>query len=332
MRTEITELATGLGMLGYDSPERALVRRPREFTDVDDDTWTRFVRTVDAPDHRIDFAGAHANGQAFLCSDDGLRGRRPLLIEWKGSHRAPTSDSAPVDLRIDHVFLVSCKYASKILLNAAPATLFAGGPAARDDTAASDWFTNVSPEAHQALYSEVRAELGDDRLPPFVADLAKHHRRILKEELSVEEWGSRCREAYRALALDAGVATAKKWRLALSTKRKQEAQLWRLLRIGDAPYYVLGAAKERSLRLRVTTPWDWRRRFEFRALEVWGEDAGQARVAWRATVRDHEAGGDRLVDGHVEVRWSHGRFAQAPEAKVYLDTPHQDVPGYLPLL
>jgi hypothetical protein len=160
MRTEITELATGLGMLGYDSPERALVRRPREFTDVDDDTWTRFVRTVDAPDHRIDFAGAHANGQAFLCSDDGLRGRRPLLIEWKGSHRAPTSDSAPVDLRIDHVFLVSCKYASKILLNAAPATLFAGGPAARDDTAASDWFTNVSPEAHQALYSEVRAELG----------------------------------------------------------------------------------------------------------------------------------------------------------------------------
>jgi len=31
----------------------------------------------------------------------------------------------------------------------------------------------------------------------------------------------------------------------------------------------------------------------------------------------------------VEVRWSHGRFAQAPEAKVYLDTPHTKVPGYL---
>ncbi len=35
--------------------------------------------------------------------------------------------------------------------------------------------------------------------------------------------------------------------------------------------------------------------------------------------------------GHVEIRWSHGRFAQPPEAKVYLDTPMADLPGYHPL-
>jgi hypothetical protein len=33
----------------------------------------------------------------------------------------------------------------------------------------------------------------------------------------------------------------------------------------------------------------------------------------------------------VEIRWSHGRFAQPPEAKVYLDTPMADLPGYHPL-
>jgi hypothetical protein len=38
------------------------------------------------------------------------------------------------------------------------------------------------------------------------------------------------------------------------------------------------------------------------------------------------------VDGHVEVRWSHGRFCGPPEAKVYLDTPHQAVPGYFALV
>ncbi len=42
-----------------------------------------------------------------------------------------------------------------------------------------------------------------------------------------------------------------------------------------------------------------------------------------------EKGAER---GHVEVRWSHGRFRGAPEAKVYLDTPHADVPGYSPLV
>ena len=39
----------------------------------------------------------------------------------------------------------------------------------------------------------------------------------------------------------------------------------------------------------------------------------------------------RSVQGHVEVRWSHGRFAQPPEAKVYLDTPTDELPGYFPL-
>ena len=38
------------------------------------------------------------------------------------------------------------------------------------------------------------------------------------------------------------------------------------------------------------------------------------------------------VGGHVEVRWSHGRFGGLPEAKVYLDTPHARVPGYFPLV
>src|SRR5664280_1686897 len=36
----------------------------------------------------------------------------------------------------------------------------------------------------------------------------------------------------------------------------------------------------------------------------------------------------RTVAGHVEIRWSHGRFAQPPEAKVYLDTPMAQLPGY----
>jgi hypothetical protein len=331
MRTEITELGTGLGMLGYDTAERALVHRPREFCDVDDATWNRLAATADQPDHRIDFAGAFQNGQVFFASDDGLRGRKPLTIEWKGGHRATTSDAVPVDLRVDHVFLISCKYASRILLNAAPATLFGGGPHVRTSEPSGDWFTEVSPAAHQALYEAVRADLADARLPPFVGDLARHHRQILKADLRSFEWSGQCQAAYLELALDAGAASATRWRASLATKRQREAQLWRLLRIGDAPYYVLGSSKERSLRLRVTTPWDWRRRFEFKDLEVWGEDAGQPRVAWRATVRDHESGNDRSVDGHVEVRWSHGRFAQSPEAKVYLDTPHHEVPGYLPL-
>ena len=37
------------------------------------------------------------------------------------------------------------------------------------------------------------------------------------------------------------------------------------------------------------------------------------------------------VAGHIEVRWSHGRFGGLPEAKGYLDVPHHRVPGYFEL-
>ena len=145
VRTEITELATGLGMLGYDSPIEAMSQLPRQFVDVTERVWQQFARAVDESPHRVDFAGAYRNGQVFLEADDGLRGRPPLLIEWKGSHRSPGHDQLPIDLRVDHVYLISCKYSSKILLNAAPSNLFA---ASHD---VGDWYDHAAPKQHQAL-------------------------------------------------------------------------------------------------------------------------------------------------------------------------------------
>src|SRR3546814_2508258 len=70
------------------------------------------------------------------------------------------------------------------------------------------------------------------------------------------------------------------------------------------------------------TPWDWRQAFELKRFDVWGDDAGQPQVRWQARVRGRAEGEEHVVDGHVQVRWSHGRFGKPPEAKVYLDTPH----------
>lgn len=314
-------------MLGYDHLDRALVRRPAELVDVDDPTWERIGEAADQPAMRAAAQAAWRNGQVFLTAADALRGRHPVRIEWKGGHRAPGPSPVPVDLRIDHVFLVSCKYASRILLNSAPARLFdgAGEPG-------GDWFVEVAPDEAQALYEVVRRDVAADvDLPPFVGDLAVHHRKALKPVLSERDWGSAGTAAYAELSAAVGRESARRWRAALGSKRRREAELWRLLRITDAPYFVLGTSGDQVLRVRVSTPWDWRRRYDLRALEVWGDEAGQPQVGWRATVRDHDSGDDREVEGHVEVRWSHGRFAQPPEAKVYLDTAHHRVPGYEPL-
>jgi hypothetical protein len=122
-----------------------------------------------------------------------------------------------------------------------------------------------------------------------------------------------------------------RWQSALAGGGGAEAMLWRLLRIGNAPYFVLGSSEARSLRLRIDTPWDWRQEFRLASLEVEPQAGGQARVAWNATVRNRTAQAELTVGGHLEVRWSHGRFAGPPEAKGYLDTPHHLVPGYVTL-
>lgn len=328
-KTEITEIVTGMAITGASDLPSALA--DRAVANVSDEIWHRLATLEREGRHRQEFAAAWANGVAFLRSPDGLRGRAPLSVEWKGPTHAPGDEVVPADLRIDHVWLVSCKYLSKVLANSAPARLFdralVGGPSA----ASGDWYAEVAPEPYQGLFAQVRLELGSRAsLPPHAADLTPSHRAELRAYLD-QGWSTESQAAYLQLASAVGRASAERWRRALHRRQDAEAMLWRLLRIGSAPYFVLGAQRGRTLRLRVMTPWDWRQAFELKRFDVWGDDAGQPQVRWQARVRDRVDGRDIAVDGHVEIRWSHGRFGKPPEAKAYLDTPHHEVPGYVTL-
>ena len=328
-KTEITEIVTGLAISGAATVEAGLARGG--VMHVGADIWQRLIELHHAGHHRQEFAAAWANGRAFLHAAEGLRGRPPHAVEWRGPRQAPGDEVVPADLRIDHVWLVSCKYLSKVLANAAPVRLFERGLAGGPSRQGGDWYAEVAPEAYQALFAQVRRELGKRAaLPPHAADLTAAHRAELRAYLD-GGWSAEAQAAYRTLAIDVGRASADRWKRALARKADAEAALWRLLRIGSAPYFVLGAQRDRSLRLRVMTPWDWRQAFELKRIDVWGDDAGQPQVRWQALIRDRAEAHEVTVEGHVEVRWSHGRFGKPPEAKVYLDTPHHRVPGYVEL-
>lgn len=108
IRTEITEIVTGLAMLGHDSVDSVLAGPiPEALANVDEETWERLRTACVGRQYDVDFLSAWNNGRAFLNSVDGLRGRPPLYIEWKGAHRDPGDAAVPADLRIDHVYLVS---------------------------------------------------------------------------------------------------------------------------------------------------------------------------------------------------------------------------------
>ena len=172
--------------------------------------------------------------------------------------------------------------------------------------------------------------LGDEAFPALVTDLDVVERERLSTLLDGRTWPDGTEDEHRAFCRAVSVETARVWSRSLRPSDR-EAMLWRLLRIGSAPYYVLGNDGRDSMLLRVDTPWDWRQNYRLESFAVEAQDFGQPRVGWSAGYLDRRHGVRREVRGHVQLRWSHGRFRQRPEAKVYLDTPHAEVPGYHPL-
>ncbi len=341
LRTEVTEITTGLAMLGLGDLDWALTARPAEIHGVGEATWDKLAEARREGGHDADFHRAWQNGLAFLRAEEGLRSRVPARIEWKGPDKLPLQSDVPADLRIDRVYLVSCKYLSTILHNVAPAGLFDGGLSG-SVAKAGDWFAHVAPAELQRYYEASRDELASSGLagaadlahvPERVTDLARTGRDILKAAFKRVTPAS-VAEPYAAFARAVSERSADRWKGTLGDRTDKERLLWRLLRLGGAPYFVLGASSATAppMRLRIDTAWDWQQRYRLTAFEVWPEPAGQPKVRWQANVVDREAGADVSVRGHVEIRWSHGKFNGHPEAKVHLDTPHAEVPGYHPLV
>jgi hypothetical protein len=451
-RTVVTELVTGLGTLGFADLDEALAARPGEMASLSPEQWDLLDDLHRGGGYRQEFMAAWQNGRAFLDATDGLRGRRPVLIEWRGGQRQPGDEPVPADLRIDHVYLVSCKYLSQIVTNSSPAAVFdrllAGGHGGRS----ADWFAEAAPDAYHQLYratvdwlaarsgspstpapptsppalvdppdapiapvatspsvdapgstpatlvsvdaaggpaptsmsaatdstgvpasgsaapvdpvralpigatptppsasvgevgglwaaeqpavaAAVQASGADGEgceLPASVVELTNPQRAALQRRLGRGRWAPELRPAALAFSCAVAEASAARWRASLAAA-DLERVLWRLLRIGAAPYFVLGASAEGSLRIRIGTAWDWRQHFRLDDFVVTPTTREQPVVDWAVTVTNRRSRQTTTVAGHVEIRWSHGKFAQPPEAKVYLDTPHEQVPGYWPL-
>lgn len=332
LRTELTEIVTGLGMLGMECLDEALEARPARMLNVTAEHFDRLVRARRAGEHRRLFRDAWENGRTFAWSEDGLRRRAPRRVEWKGNHRSPGYEQLPADLRVDYVYLISCKYRSKVLYNASPAHVFDRLLATRRGEG-TDWYIEVAPSEYQEFYRACRDHLGADELPAAVQDLDQDNRSTLKARFR-RKWPPDVAKAYRPFCRAVSEGSARRWQEALGERRAaHEEMLWRLLRLQPAPYFILGVVSPGDpVRFRVDTPWDFRRRYTLRSFTVWPDTgAGQPAVGWRAQLTDTRSAAPAYVEGHVEVRWSHGRFSGAPEAKIYLDTPHEKTPGYSPL-
>lgn len=331
-KTEVTEITTGLALLGFPDIERALDTRPTWFINVVDKQYDQLIEARKHHQYDDDFEIAWATGKKFLNSRDGLRGRVPDRLEWKGPGKPPGYELIPADLQVDHVYLISCKFGSDIILNASPPHLFDRLLAERRG-AKLDWYEQVALTEYQTFYSACVAHYGVSDVPDDVSSLTAEDRLHLKNVLPKGgRWDAEVLPIYQDFVNAVSAQSAEHWLGGLADKGDREEMVWRLLRFQPAPYFVLGnSADGTPLAFRVGTPSELRQDYDFIGFDCWNPVAGQPSVAWRADFKDRASGERSVVNGHVEVRWSRGRFGGFPEAKVYLDTPHHEVPGYVAL-
>ncbi len=328
--TLVTEIGTGLGMIPRIDLQTVFEGgAPAELVGVDPVDWESLREWWATGACSREFLDAFEDGRYFYESDLGLRRRPPQTIEWKGPHQSPEDDPLPADLRIDGVFMVSCKNLSKVLLNPSPAALFRSA-LRNPDLGGHDWYEEIAPVELASLYAASIRHLDLDGFPSLPAELTRSQRDVLKDRLA-RRWPAALAPEVSEFVGAVSARSAELINRTLATKRDRERFYWRLLRIHSAPYFILGRQPSGPARLRVLTPWDFRRRFAFGGLEVDPASAGQPQVEWRAHFTDNDTGVSRETVGHIEIRWSHGRFCGAPESKIYLDTPHGEACGYLPI-
>lgn len=332
-RTTVTELATALGMAGHPTLESAVEARPG-VVEIGSDHWSSLEAILRTGKLGAVAETAFKNGAYFVAHADGLNGRTPERIAWSGGRRIPGDRPVPADLVVDRVYMISCKYLSRIVHNTAPAQLFCDALAVSSGSRGSNWFQEAAPDAHEALYARTVGLLGLTDMAESPRALTAEQRKRLKgalKERTAPGLPAELDAEYKRLIGVVSKESARLWREALGDRADQERMLWRLLRIYSATYFVLGIDERQPMRFRVVTPWEWRQSYKFLSFEIEAAGRGQPRVDWVARYRHLASGQRRRVRGHVEIRWSHGPFNQPPEAKVYLDTPHEAVPGYFDL-
>ena len=158
-RTTVTELATALGMTGHATLQEAIEARS-SILKLEPDEWASLEGICSSGSWTSVAETAFGNGAYFASHVDGLNGRAAHRIEWSGGRRIPGDRPVPADLVVDRVYMVSCKYLSRILHNTAPAHVFIDGLAVTSQSRGINWFQEVAADAHEALYARTMEVLG----------------------------------------------------------------------------------------------------------------------------------------------------------------------------
>jgi DNA modification methylase len=338
VKDECSELAVAFGMLGISDPLNLSDSQVAEY----------FVNTLPLAKYarfRNEFLSSQNASLYRKLHDVGKRLRESYAqfstvssLTWEGPRKQPSTTTASIDLIVANT-PVSVKAGSNVVQNPSPHNLFISVPGGTAPQADSEhWYLFADRDGYQALYSLVR-EFGLNNLPSDVAEfesVASPDEREAVQD-AIGRLDPDAKSAFYRLYLDMCYRVARKsadtFNMNLQASMRGRArgavleQIARQFFRMDAPTYVLGGI-ENSKEFAVVVPslTDWKSSWRITGAVATPNLQRKQSVVNIAVEYQHKERKESLsARFHVEIRWSHGKFAQAPEAKLYKDFRWRDI-------
>lgn len=336
-KTECSELSVGFGLLGIEPPSDLPADQVQHlFADtLPPEKYTGFQREFQNPKNKAMYQQLYQVGAT-------LRQTYPLFreinhLEWCGPERQAATTSAAKDLLAANT-PISVKAKSNLVLNASPFNVFRAIPQGTVPAQQSDnWYVETDVAGFQALYDVVRHIVLDDvtldhlpqKVVEFEQEASRSDRRtvqsIIKQLPPADK--KRFNKQYVAMCHEVARVSARIFNQNIETARQSNAwsaileQIVKYFFRLDATEYIL-AGIDGTTEFAVIVPdlTRWKQTWRVKSIEAQPNLKRQQSVVNLLVGYESKKGRQsQTAKFHVEIRWSHGKFCGAPEAKLYKD-------------
>lgn len=340
-KTEVTELSVAFGVLGIDNP--------LFYSDQEIDALFEHSLSADKYQRFKDEFGNTVNSKLYaklIRLGLILRTNNPLFaaissIRWCGPDKQARTDSGARDLIAANT-PISVKAGSNVLANKSPAYIFDSLPQGSPSPDRSEnWFLLMDHSGYQALYSFVRnIRLARFDFPESVEEFdhvaSKSEREEVKDEIDKLSAAQRQNfdELYLSMCRKVAEVSAELFNRNYLSTMRGPAPKWviesitrNLFRIDSVEYIMAGTEGSKVYAIRMPSLSQWKKEWEIVDVQAIPElTRGQSRVQLVVQYKRKKDPQIFSASFHIEIRWSHGKFVQAPEAKLYKDFKWANIP------
>lgn len=341
-KTEATELSVAFGILGIESPTSLPYESVLSLFEstLSEQKYRRFEKEfVNPVNHRL----------YMKLINLGLQLRKTYSsfnaissVQWCGPERQSRTDTGARDLIVANT-PISVKASSNVLANKSPSYVFEclpqGTPA---PDRSENWYMLTDPHGYQSLYSFIRnIRLARfDGFPESVEEferVASHRERDeLRQEIDKLSPSQRAsfNSLYIAMCRKVAEESAKLFNQNFLSAMRGPTSRWvienivrNLFRLDSVSYIMAGTMGSKVYAIKLPSLTQWKKDWEIVDVHAIPElTREQSRVQLIVKYRQKKTNDIHSALFHVEIRWSHGKFMQSPEAKIYKDFNWDNIP------